>query len=175
MWPRAPRRRPKPKGGKAGPKPVMTPEGYLSADDVAGLLGVDTGYLVRHRRTLFGWLPLPHVLLREAGTGSARPMPAKVFWPMAETLAAVAHGGRPTYRMGWHPVPDVTPEVDVFVSAVGQRPCKVRFTTLPTFDTSEWLTDIEAALHAHFGQLAYLDTPSPCVAGIWPIRPADLG
>lgn len=154
---------------------TQPPPDTLTTREVATLLGVPPRYLIRHRRTLFGWLPVP-TLLRGSADGGHQVTTA-ILWPAEATRAAIAQG-RPQFTRGWHTVPAIVPAVHVWVPFSGARPTRVRILALPagdTWDLSVWLDSIEEALHQTFGHLAYLDTPAPCVPGVWPIGAATLG
>jgi len=145
----------------------------MSAAELAAILGTSARMLRNHRNTLYGWLPIPSVILGPWPKGNGPRRVLAVRWPRAETLAALQRG-RQRMPRGWHPVPGCD-GAEVWVASIGSRPSRVRFDAFPEgAEPSEWLTDIEVAIHQHFGHLAYLDTPSPCVPGTWPIRPATL-
>ncbi len=169
MWPKAPRKPRKLKGGHPGPKPrVGGDPQYMYATEVAELLGTTSEHLLAHRREDFAWLPLPAV---HYSGGLAVD---EVRWPREATEIA-CRAGRPKYKRGWHPLPDVHPPVFVMVASRVQRPTRVFFDQWPDFtDKSEWLTSIETQIHAAFGHLCYIDTPAPAELGAWPLMPAIL-
>ncbi len=133
--------------------------GWLTLAQVAELLGIPVHRLQRSWTTDFGWLPIPTRVGRK-----------HLYWPERETLTAISRG-RTLYSAGWWSVPGIDPPVHVRVMRGGDRPAWVQLDELPEgSQVGEWLTEIEIAIHRHFGHRCYIDSPSPCVSGNYPLR-----
>ena len=145
--------------------PNLPAGNWLSAHDVAQLLGITPQALSAHANGRYSWLPTPIVTLH---TGSTARRFCR-YWTAEETTAAIA-AGRPQLDPGWH---SVLGSWCAVWCARGARPSKVLILTghPEGLDISDRLTAVEDWVREHGGCDRYVDSPSPAIPGcIYPLR-----